>query len=391
MKYLKFMPANDITFASRNKRELSVANEYGYDCYCYCDKTESTKNAEFDDFTVIVSKHPKPPMGLNKFIRLVLNIRNVFTHSIALNKLKADIISCHNVKSLAIAYFAYLFVPKSKKPKFIYDSHEFELKKKNRNKISYTFFKNLEGFLIKRCTFTIMVNDYIAESVAKIHNYDYNRVVVRSTPPYWNIDEEVSLKMHDEICEKLQVAKDSFIVLYHGLLIKNRGLEEIYKAMTVNDNFYTITVGDYQSDKYKKDLFALESEYGIKDRIIHFPIQPHSELWKYISAVDCGIVMMNADNKNYAVSLPNKFFENIQSLTPIICTDSVEMGKIIAQYDIGLVSPSGDGEKLALNIERMRTDKELYAKFKKNLVKAKSELCWEKEKEKLIEAFDKYL
>lgn len=391
MKYVKFMPSNDISSASRNKRELNAAHEYGYDCYCYCDYTNKDKNETFDDFTVVAAKHNRPSREMKKIKRVFLIIRNVFIHMSELKDIKPDIVSCHNIYGLAVAYFAYLFKSKKNKPKFIYDSHEFELRKKKRNKLAFWFIKTLEGFLIKRCAFSIMINEGIADGVEKIHNYNYNRIIVRSTPDYWNIDSNISKEMHDEFCEKLSAASDSFIVLYHGMFSRFRGIEELYKAMTLNNNFYTVMVGEPSNRSYAKVLSKLEDEYGIKDRILKYPLQTQENLWKYVSAADCGIVMNNTDNPNYIYALPNKFFENIQSLTPIICTNSIEMKRIVDEYDIGILSPSGDAEKLVENIELMKNDKELYQKFKENLVRAKNELCWENEKKKFTLAYDKYL
>lgn len=392
MKYLKFMPGNDIKSASRNKRELACAHEYGYQCYCYCENRSDVKIDESKDgFSLIVPKIKRPEITMPKIKRLMIIFKNVFVYMAGVKKAKADVISCHNIFGLSVAYFAHFFVPKSKKPKFIYDSHEFELNKRKRNAVTTFFIKTLEGFLIKKCAFTIMINESIADSVAKIHKYDYKRIIIRSTPDFWNIDEEVSRKMHDEYCDKLKVPRDSFIVLYHGMLVRYRGIEELLKAMSINNNFYSVMVGDLPSAIFNKKYFSLVKEYGVEDRILQYPLQPQEELWKYVSAADCGVVMNNTDNPNYIYALPNKFFENIQSMTPIICTNSLEMSRIINEYDIGILSPSGDGEKLAENIERMRTDKELYAKFKKNLVRAKSELCWENEKKKFFEAYDKYL
>ncbi|MDO4811186.1 MAG: glycosyltransferase [Eubacteriales bacterium] len=389
MKYLKFMPKNRIDDASRNKRELIAAKEFGYDCYCYCDPSNGAIQENFPDFSLIVLNSRKPTLDQFVLKRYLIIINNALVHMKELRQIDADIISCHNIYALGIAYFAYLF--HNNKPKFIYDSHEFELKKKPRNKIMYHFIKALEGYLIKKCAFTIMVNEYIADAVAKIHGFDYPRAIVRSTPNYWKLDSTVSADMHAELCEKLGVPKDSFLISYHGNIFHNRGVEEIYRAMKLNPNIYLISIGNYANERYQNELNDLAEELAISNRIVHIPAQPHSELWKYVSAVDCGIVMFNGKSKNYAVALPNKFFENIQSMTPIICSDSVEMARIVNQYDIGILSPSGDAEKLAGNIERMRTDKELYRKFKANLTKAKNELCWENEKKKLLEAYKKYL
>lgn len=389
MKYLKFMPFTIIDNASRNKRELSAANDFGYDCFCFCAKSEGAIPEKYSDFKLIVTRCDKPQKSQPVIVRSLIRIKNVFIQSKELLDIKADIISCHNIASLAVAYFSYSF--RKNKPKFIYDSHEFELKKKPRNPVAYAFIKALEGFLIKRCCLTIMINENIANEVAKIHNYEYPRVVIRSTPQYWNLDHAVSEKMHTEFCEKLQISQNSFVVMYHGYLCRYRGIEEILKAMVKDKNIYLVTVGDYNNPQYKIILEKLIEEYDVKSRILQYPAQPLEELWKYVSAADCGIVMNNTNNSNYVYALPNKFFENIQSMTPIICTDSAEMAKIVKQYDIGLLSPSGDAEKLAENIAKLRSDKELYEKFKKNLITAKNELCWEKEKEKFFEAYGKYL
>lgn len=42
-------------------------------------------------------------------------------------------------------------------------------------------------------------------------------------------------------------------------------------------------------------------------------------------------------------------------------------------------------------VERMRTDKAFYAQCKENLKIAKCDLCWEKEKEVLKEAYQKVI
>ena len=87
--------------------------------------------------------------------------------------------------------------------------------------------------------------------------------------------------------------------------------------------------------------------------------------------------------------LPNKFFENIQSLTPVIVSNFPEVSKIVDEYNIGIkVDPNSIAEIIEA-IEKMRYDKILYATFKSNLKKAKEELCWEKEKKVLEQAYEK--
>ena len=57
------------------------------------------------------------------------------------------------------------------------------------------------------------------------------------------------------------------------------------------------------------------------------------------------------------------------------------------EYNIGLTVPYGSPNRLAEAITNMWEDKGIYQQFKQNLVNAKDELCWEKEKEKLKKVF----
>ena len=85
--------------------------------------------------------------------------------------------------------------------------------------------------------------------------------------------------------------------------------------------------------------------------------------------------------------LPNKFFENIQSETPVICSNFPAVAPIVEQYGIGLTCNPEDLEDIDRCVEKMRTDRDFSAQCKENLKKAKEDLCWEKEKTILLAAY----
>lgn len=62
--------------------------------------------------------------------------------------------------------------------------------------------KYLERFLIKRCAFSIMVNDSIADEVQKIHKLKQRPIVVRSTPEKWTVDPEETKKKRRELLDR---------------------------------------------------------------------------------------------------------------------------------------------------------------------------------------------
>ena len=144
-------------------------------------------------------------------------------------------------------------------------------------------------------------------------------------------------------------------------------------------------------DGYLQKLRSLCMELGVKERILFHPAVAGEELWQYVGAADVGVMMIENSCSSYYLSLPNKFLECVQSLTPIICSDFPEMHRLIEQYDIGLTCLPSLPYILRDHLETLRTDHDLYQRLKKNLLVAKEDLSWEKEKIKLMAAYHEYL
>lgn len=109
-----------------------------------------------------------------------------------------------------------------------------------------------------------------------------------------------------------------------------------------------------------------------------------------MGTTDVGIMTIPAVTESYYYGLPNKLFENIQGLTPVIGTHYPEMKKIIEGYDIGISVDPNNVLAISEAIKTMRENKEMYVKFKKNLLKVKEKLHWGNEKKKLEKFFDDF-
>jgi glycosyltransferase involved in cell wall biosynthesis len=388
MKVLKIV-TTDWYNASRDKRELSVVRELGAEPIVMAkgDPRDNFKEDMVDEFKVY--RFSTRPLGDRPSLVKLNRLLSIFIWASKARKFNANVISGHDISGLLIGYLSSLFLPISKKPELIYDSHEFEIgRSATRSKFQTWVIIHLERFLMKRCAFSIMVNDSIADEVQHIHKLSERPIVVRNIPNYWILNEQVIADKRREICNILNVPEDTFLVMYHGALFPNvRGIENMLHAVAYTEGTAAVILGD-GTDDYVHALNILCGELGIKNRTLFHKAVPHIELWKYVGAVNCGCSIAPAFIANAYYSLPNKYFENIQSMTPVICSDYPEMSKLTNNYNIGITVDPNNVREIANAIARMQCDKNLYASFKNNLKHAKEDLCWEKEKNALKDAYE---
>lgn len=370
---------------SRNYREIHLLQEMGHDVIYVGVGNEDS----IEVINGVETHFRKIKYSSKSLYRKFQIIRFNLRYASYVRSLKADCISGHNISGLIIGLFSN--IGRKHKARLVYDSHEFELGlNAKRNKFKTWTIKHLERFLIKRSAFSIMVNDSIADEVSKIHKLNLRPVVVRSTPSYWVLDKEMIMKMRYEICNNLETSIDSFIIMYHGGIIKERGIEKLLEAIKLNGRVYCVILGS-GGKKYIEQLESLINYYEIQDRVLFLNAVPVDKLWQYVSAVDVGVTLAPNSCINHYYMLPNKLFENIQSLTPIIGSNFPEIKKIILGYQIGICVDPDIVKDINSAIEIMRTNKNLYNEFKSNLNIAKNELCWENEKERLRDAYLKIL
>lgn len=379
MRVLKICPS-DWVGGNRDRRELSVCQELGAETLVISkgNPEEKIKKETQNGFNIIYLS--TRPLGL-RVPSLLNRIASIFSWVHYASSVQADIISGHDLTGLFIGYLSNALKPKEKKAQLVYDSHEFEIYRSGkRNKLTRHAVVWLERFLMKQCAFSIMVNDSIADEVQKIHKLNKRPIVVRNVSSLWERNEAACARIRHEFCQALGMPDDTFLVMYHGGILPNRGIENMMAALALLKDVAGIILG-YGDQNYVATLKKLARDLGIENRIMFHEAVPHNILMNYVGAVDCGLVTVLNSCTSYYYMLPNKFFENIQSETPVIGSDFPEISRLILKYDIGLLCDPSKPEEIAQLIAKMRDDRALYARYKANLKLAKKELCWEREKE----------
>lgn len=369
--------------ASRDKRELSVCQELGYDTLVLAKGKANDWGRKEDIDGFEVRRYSTRPLG-NKIPEPINRAISLFTWARYARRLRPSIITGHDIIGLLIGWMSNLL--RKNKAYLVYDSHEFEIgRNAKRNKIQIWWITHLERFLIKRCAFSIMVNDSIADEVQRIHKLNHRPIVVRSTPEKWELHSEKSRELREHFLRDMPGV--NYLLMYHGFVTSGRGVENAIRVAAKFDDIGVVVLGHSAGEAYMESLEALIVKEGMKGRVLFHDAVPHSELSDYIGAIDLSTILSDIPGKSYYYGLPNKFFESIQSLVPIISTELPEIKRIVDQYEIGMICPVGDIDAAVECVKKLREDPKLYDHMKANLVRAKEELCWENEKRVLVDAY----
>ncbi|WP_295586069.1 glycosyltransferase [uncultured Subdoligranulum sp.] len=373
--------------ASRDKRELAACRELGLYTLVLAggEPGDHGQSDIVDGFEVL--RYATRPLGENASTKLnwvatyVLWLR-------AMRKIRPDIITAHDLKALKIAWLYVRSVPQRDRPALIYDAHEFEIGRNTngkRGQLATWRVKQEEGFLMKRCAFSIVVNDSIADALQQVHHLEQRPVVVRSTPALWVRDEDAISRNRRAMLTEMPGVR--YLLMSHGAIIRARGIPALIRAASRYSDIGLVLMGMQEDRTFIKELQQLAEKCGLGGRILFCPAVSQQHLAEYVGAADLEVMMIEPVVQSYYYALPNKFFESIQAEVPVIASDLPEMRRIIDQYHIGLCCKPNDVEELCQCIDKLREDTEFYACCKENLKIAKQDLCWEKEKLVLQKAY----
>ena len=372
--------------ASRDKRELAVVKSLGLKTLVVA-KGESTVVKEIDGWKVHALS--TRPIGHFPILTKINRLLSLITWAYYIRSLKANYLSCHDLYALFIGWLSTLGISKIKRPILIYDSHEFEAGKNTdgkRGKIKIWLIIRLERFLIRKAQLNIMVNKTIAYKVQKLHKLKVKPLVVRNIPQYWTISTQECKEQRQIFFDQLQIQNKTFLLMYHGGIMRGRGIENLLIALSKLENVAIILLGNGENE-YISNLKTIIKQLNIEKIVLFHPAVPQSILWRYVGAVDVGMITIQNICPSYYYSLPNKLFENIQAITPVIASNFPEIAAIVEEYNIGICCDPSKPEEIAKSIILMQSDNLKYNSHKKGLLVAKEIFFWEKEQQVLIEAY----
>lgn len=290
---------------------------------------------------------------------------------------KSGLLVSNDLDTLPANYLAH----KLKGIPVVYDSHEYytETPELVYRPFVQGVWQRIEKCIFPHLTDIITVNDSIAGLYERKYGKKLN--VVRNLP-------RKSVSVYKITPEDLGFKSDEHLIILQGAGINiQRGAEEAIQAMEFVNNARLLIIG---GGDVIDDLKKLAEDKNLNGKVIFMPRKPYNELMEYTSVADIGLTLDKDTNINYRFSLPNKLFDYINALTPVLASPLPEIRKIVEDYNVGLLIENHDPEHIASKINFMLSNN-YKSLLKDNLVKASADLNWESEETVLRSVYSKYV
>jgi glycosyltransferase involved in cell wall biosynthesis len=134
-------------------------------------------------------------------------------------------------------------------------------------------------------------------------------------------------------------------LIHHGAAIESRRIEVMIEMFELLDSRFTLDLllvpGDSHYIAWLRRMAVGEPRIRFLDRV------PMERLIALSSDYDIGLFLLPPTNFNYAMALPNKFFEFIQARLAVAIGPSPEMARIVREFNCGVVAEDFSPASLA--------------------------------------------
>lgn len=269
-------------------------------------------------------------------------------------------------------------------PNMIYLCSELAVKKRQ---IPYRIF---EAMMIKHIKGMIINNIYRAKYITKKYRKKVNYAVIPNTLYSTEICVEKA-RACMKYFKKAKTKAKEVIIIYQGIVTKERCIMEICKAMTLLEcNNKLIIIGaKKQESSYVNRVMEYIEEAGMSERIRVVPWMDYKTMISLTKSADIGILLYRNVNLNHYYCAPNKLYEYMSSGVPCIAPKYPEMEEIIEGNNIGVVVDPENPDEIAKAIKKI-SDGNTLKEMSNNAIKLfrtkyAFDIIWEKQRDKVVE------
>ncbi len=264
---------------------------------------------------------------------------------------KFDIIVANDIETLPLAFYL-----KASHTKILFDAHEYAPRHFEDRLYWKIFF---QGFNTYFCRNLIPQTDgmlTVCEGLANEYerNFNVKPRVLTNAPVYHNL--------YPSPINPTQIR-----LIHHGIFTISRKISNMVTMMRYADDRYSLdlmlilpkTASQKTKDRYQE----LQQMVADTKNVQIVPPVLSQEVVSYLNQYDMGIFILEPINFNYTHALPNKLFDFVQARLSIGIGPSIEMKRVVEQYQLGVVAEDFTSQALArrlndLTIEKIKQYKE---------------------------------
>ena len=270
----------------------------------------------------------------------------------------------------------------------VYDSHEIFLDTGTAIRMPWLVRRLLARYerrLVRRTSALITVNEAYAD-VLRRRVHPRRLVIVRNCPPRWTPTEGSRSRLRTAA----GIPPESPVVLYHGALGPNRGIEQLVEALAEpgmgNVHLALLGFGDVRR------LGVDVGDPATGGRVHTIAAVSPDELLEWVAGADVDAMPLQPSTLNHRLCTPNKLWESLAAGVPVLVSDFPVMRGIVLDVPsepLGVVCEPSEPASIAAAIRTIvEAPPEARSRLRDRcLAVAHDRWNWEAESARLIELY----
>ena len=174
------------------------------------------------------------------------------------------------------------------------------------------------------------------------------------------------------------------VVLYHGGLAPDRGIEQLIAALPDLPTDVHLVLLGYGSMRPPLELEVTRPEHGRRLHLL--PAVPPRDLLDWVGSADVVAMPIQPTTLNHRLTTPNKLFEAMAAGAPVVASDLPGMAPIVRETGCGVLCDPTDVASIAAALRTLldAPAKDLAAYRARALAAAQGPYSWEAQVEVLL-------
>jgi glycosyltransferase involved in cell wall biosynthesis len=272
--------------------------------------------------------------------------------------------------------------------RLVYDSHEIFLETGSALSLpgpARRLLQRYERRLAQRADVLVTVNEGYGDVLAT-RLRPRRVVVVRNCPPRY----EPPPRSLSPLRRATGLADDTPLLLYHGVLGTNRGVDHMAEALLEPGLTHMHAAFLGFGDRERLEGWAASERFGGRLHVLD-PVPP-DELLAWVAGADVDVIALQHTTLHHYLCTPNKLWESLAAGTPVVVSDFPIMRSVVldgAEGPVGAVCDPASPASIAAAVRALLDGPphERQALRERCLSAAHRRWNWETESSRLLEAY----